>query len=119
MLISKALGRRLSIKELAELLDISEQTIYRNPQRYGGAKIGGRLLFFEKWVVEALENQRQGGNNANIQNNQRQKNLDWKSGQEIWPTIHQTLQNQAGGNSLGADAEKAIRRKDPNRHNLW
>lgn len=64
------LGPKMSMEEVAEFFDLKPSTIRNNWQEYGGVKIGSRVLFFEKLIVDkvrerhALQNKRQEQNSV-------------------------------------------------------
>jgi hypothetical protein len=49
------LGRKLIIPEAATIFEVEETTVKRHYTRYGGVRLGRKLLFFEKLVSEAVE----------------------------------------------------------------
>jgi len=59
------LGKKVSVKEIAEFFDLKESTVKNNYRKYGGVKIGRRVLFFENLIVDkvrkehALQSKRQ------------------------------------------------------------
>ena len=55
MMIKDALGKRLSPQEVADVVGRGVSSVYKNYSRYGGVKDGNKLLFFEKWVFDALK----------------------------------------------------------------
>ncbi|WP_169332935.1 hypothetical protein [Desulfovibrio oxyclinae] len=48
------LGRKFSPKETADFFEVAESTVMRHPARYGGVKLGRRVLFFENLIGEAI-----------------------------------------------------------------
>ena len=53
--LEKSLGKAISVKELAEYLNVNEKTIRENHRQFGGIKIGRHYRFFTKEVSNALE----------------------------------------------------------------
>jgi len=53
--LEKLLGVAISVKELAEYLNVNEKTIRENYRQFGGIKIGRHYRFFTKEVINALE----------------------------------------------------------------
>ena len=53
--LEKSLGKAISVKELAEYLNVNEKTIRENHRQFGGIKIGRHYRFFTKEVANALE----------------------------------------------------------------
>ena len=58
-LINQELGRRLTVQEVAALVGRSSGSVYKRYRDYGGIKDGRLILFFEKWVLEALQRRRE------------------------------------------------------------
>lgn len=57
-IFEKSLGRQMDVRSAAELLELSPSTIYRDPVKFGGVKIGGRWRFYERFIIEAIEKRR-------------------------------------------------------------
>jgi len=53
--LEETLGRTISVKELANYLNISEKIIRENYQQLGGVRIGRHYRFFERRIIDALE----------------------------------------------------------------
>lgn len=48
------LGRQRSLREVSELFEVAESTVKRYPWRYGGARFGSTVLFFDKLISSAI-----------------------------------------------------------------
>lgn len=48
------LGTKLSSETVATIFEVEESTVTRYPHRYGGVRIGRRVLFFDKLICEAV-----------------------------------------------------------------
>jgi predicted DNA-binding transcriptional regulator AlpA len=55
------MGRIYSVEEVGKMLGLSKSTLYRHYRRYGGVKIGGRVMFAEKYLQQAIEDARSKG----------------------------------------------------------
>lgn len=54
MKIAPTLGQIVQSSEVAAFFHVAESTVLRHCARYGGVKIGRRILFFEKLIDEAI-----------------------------------------------------------------
>lgn len=54
MKIAPSLGQIVQSSDVAEFFQVAESTVLRHCARYGGVKIGRRILFFEKLIDEAI-----------------------------------------------------------------
>ena len=50
----KGLGIKLSTETVSTIFEVEESTVARYPHRYGGVRIGRRILFFDKLISEAV-----------------------------------------------------------------
>lgn len=50
------LGRPMKASEVAKALDIAPNTVLKYADRLGAFRIGGRTLFFEKRILEVIDN---------------------------------------------------------------
>ena len=48
------LGEKYTSEEAANFFEVAESTVLRHPARYGGVKLGRRILFFENLIGEAI-----------------------------------------------------------------
>lgn len=71
-IFDESLGRQMNAHAVADLLELSLSTIYRDPTRYGGVKIGGRWRFYERFIVETINKRR-------AEQDARQKENSWKA----------------------------------------
>lgn len=53
----EAFGKKLTMTEVARLTGIDVRVIKRNYRKFGGIDVGGRLIFFEKEVIRAIQRQ--------------------------------------------------------------
>jgi len=53
--LKENLGRRISVKELAEYLGLDTETVRRHYVSLGGIRLGRRILFFENLIVETIK----------------------------------------------------------------
>jgi len=101
--------KALKIKAVAELLDTSEGWVYNHAQELGGVKIGGKWLFTERGLENALQVQDKRGNQA-------QRNGTGQEG-----TIHTLRLSKTGrGNRMGSRDKETLeeRREGVKRYNL-
>jgi hypothetical protein len=54
-LIEADLGKRLTRQELSSLLGLNYKTICKHYQELGGIRIGNRYIFFERRVIDAIQ----------------------------------------------------------------
>lgn len=54
MKITPTLGQIVQSADVAAFFQVAESTVLRHCARYGGVKIGRRILFFEKLIDEAI-----------------------------------------------------------------
>lgn len=54
MKIAGSLGQIVQSSDVADFFQVAESTVLRHCARYGGVKIGRRILFFEKLIDEAI-----------------------------------------------------------------
>jgi excisionase family DNA binding protein len=57
-LIDQELGRRLTPQEVAELLGLDVKTVRKYHHELGGIRVGSRILFFEKELIDAVQTRR-------------------------------------------------------------
>lgn len=53
-LLASTLGRSLTADELSKYVGVSANTLRRYPEAFGGVKVGARVIFFEKKVIEVV-----------------------------------------------------------------
>ena len=54
-IIEADLGKRLTRQELSSIFGLNYKTICNHYQKLGGIRVGNRYLFFEKKVVDAIQ----------------------------------------------------------------
>jgi hypothetical protein len=94
--LKKNLGETISVKELAEYLNINEKTVREHYLDFNGIKVGNRYRFFEREVINAIQ--------------KSQKQI-YSSGQEERSATGESLSDAEGGESVGSQDEKAVRRR--------
>lgn len=52
--LRKNLGRKVTVKEVAEYLGLDTETVRRHYIALGGIRLGRRILFFENLIIEAI-----------------------------------------------------------------
>ena len=92
-------GKKVSPEDVAELFGVAKSTVLRYPSRYGGVKISGRVLFFEKCISDTIRDY-----HAVQTNRKDQKPLDWRSTQERTDKA-QELSNEARSRRMGKDLQ--------------
>ena len=95
--LEKSLGKALTAKELSEYLGLSETSIRKNYQQYGGIKVGRQYRFFTKEVISAIQKQTEEQIYSTIQAGQDQE--------------REGLQHIEGSKEMGSRHEKAQRRR--------
>jgi len=48
------LGKKRTAEEVANFFEVAESTLLRYPERYGGVRISGRVLFFDNLIEETV-----------------------------------------------------------------
>jgi len=111
------LGRKLPLDEVARLFEVAERTVKRQYDRYGGVKLGRKVLFFEKNVGTAIREQY--ATQANYQRTMDRAVV--RSGQETGHTHPQGVRHQARRHRLGGRGQatgKKPRTTKVSRHGL-
>jgi hypothetical protein len=101
-MLNKELGRRLSTREVAEYLELDEDTVRKYYEQIGGIRPTGpkgRILFFEKNIVNALSR----SDYAFKDNEERTNSIQGQSSEEQG-NQDETIQNRKGGQKLGSRA---------------
>lgn len=101
--LEEQLGRRIPTKELATWLDLDVDSIRRHYQSFGGIRpiAGGKILFFERNVVDALR----GAQHA-IENSERRTYPVEGAGPEAGPDQAKTLRQQGRSLGMGGNRKK-------------
>jgi len=104
-LIEKEIGKRITVNEVAELLDIDEKTVRENYDKLGGMRLGRLYLFFERRIINAI---------------QKETEMDSPSA-EGWEKTGEGVSDEEGSSSVGIqDAEKTRQRlEQEDRHGLF
>ena len=55
--LEKTLGRALTVKQVAEFLNINEKTVRERYQDFKDIKIGRHYRFFERSIIDAIQKQ--------------------------------------------------------------
>jgi DNA-binding transcriptional regulator YhcF (GntR family) len=98
------LGKKLSVRELAQFLGLNEKTVRKHSQDLGGIRLGRKFIFFERKVIDAISNEK------------------WEMespGEKEWKTEREDIQNKERSTGMGKQTEVVRRRMgrtDP--HNL-
>lgn len=102
----------LNVKEVAELLQVSENYVYRNKYALGAFQAcrGGRLLFFKNELIERIRR-----NNA-IQGEKRQMESNENDRRE---KINKTIQNQKRSIKMGGKIKSRGTGNVVNRHGIF
>lgn len=110
LLLEKHLGKALTVKEVAEYLDLNLSTIRKYYKSLGGIRIGSAYRFFENRLIDAILQQ-------------EQEKMDSSSKTSI-PNLSQRLPNQERGKRMGditkaryPESNEPGARRDP--HNLF
>jgi excisionase family DNA binding protein len=93
--LEKILGEAITVKELAEYLDINEKTLRENYRQFGGIKIGRHYRFFTKEVANAMEKRQE----------------IYSADQEERSAEREGLSDAEGSKSVGSQDEKNVRRR--------
>lgn len=103
--IEKDLGRALSVKDVADYLNLDETTVRHYYHELGGIRLGRRYRFFERRIINAIQNR-----------NQMEGPSETERGKE-----RETIQNEKGGDGMGTRDEKKNRKRlfDGDRHGLF
>jgi len=84
-MIEDQLGRVLKTADIARYLELDEKTVRLYYRMLGGVRLGRRILFFEKEVINAVQKRSKMGSPSEIQREEEGKDLS----------------EQEGGHSLG------------------
>lgn len=104
--LEEHLGHRIPTKELAHWLDLDVDAVRRHYEAFGGIRPipGGRILFFERNVVDALR-----GSNHGIKDYERRTYPLEGAGSEAGPDSAETFRHQGGSSGMGgAGAESKL-----------
>ena len=73
--LDEKLGKVLKPKDLAGYMGLDEKTIRQYYQELGGIRLGGRILFFEKEVINAVQKRSKVGSPSENQREEERKDL--------------------------------------------
>ena len=108
--LKENLGRRISVKELAEYLGLDTETVRRHYVSLGGIRLGRRILFFENLIVETIKEECHA-----LQEEEKEQNRVGGRSDAPGETLLQSVSIQDRGAGLGSRSEKEACRnlKDP------
>jgi hypothetical protein len=103
--IQENLGQPLSAKAVAKYLALDVKTVRKYYRELGGIRLGSRILFFEKELINAI---------------QTRIKLDRPSAEE-WAETGESVPDEERGNGVGSqNAEKTRKRLEKeDRHGLF
>jgi hypothetical protein len=81
--LDEKLGKVLKPKDLAGYMGLDEKTIRQYYQELGGIRLGGRILFFEKEVINAVQKRSKVGSPSESKRKEEGKNLPEQEGCKI------------------------------------
>ncbi len=90
------LGIKLNTETVSTIFEVEESTVTRYPHRYGGVRIGRRVLFFDKLVSEAVRE-----TYALQKDKEREESLG-RFSDDRWEAKEQNIRLQKGCESLGS-----------------
>jgi hypothetical protein len=79
-LLKKYLGETLSPAKVARFLGLDVKTIRLYYRQLGGVRLGRRILFFEKEVVNAIQKRAKMGGPSKIERKKERENLSQQEG---------------------------------------
>ncbi|CCH49468.1 protein of unknown function [Pseudodesulfovibrio piezophilus C1TLV30] len=113
-ILSQELGKRLSTKEVASFLGLDKETVRKHFEKLGGIQPTGpkgRILFFERNVVDALRR-----NNA-LKNQEEWANSLEREGSKARRNQDEAVRHKNGRSRLGNQTKAGGLVKD--RHGLF
>ena len=90
------LGTKMNMETVATIFEVEESTVARYSYRYGGVRIGRRVLFFDKLVSEAVRE------TYALQKDKERKDSLGRISDDRWETEEQNIRLQKGCESLGS-----------------
>ncbi len=73
--LDEKLGKVLRPKDIADYLGLDEKTVRQYYQDLGGIRLGNRILFFEKEVINAIQKRSKIYSPSEIEGEEKGKNL--------------------------------------------
>lgn len=104
-ILGKELGQKLTTREVAAYLDLDEDTVRKYYREIGGIRptgSKGRILFFEKNIVDALSRRK----DYAVEHNEERTNSMARASSEERTNQTETFQNKKGGFELGSNRKK-------------
>lgn len=103
--IEKNLGRALSVKDVADYLNLDETTVRHYYHELGGIRLGRRYRFFERRIIDAIQNRNHMESPGEVEREQKRE----------------TVQDEKGGNRMGIKDEDKNRKRlfREDRHSLF
>ena len=99
--LKNALGRVFTPGEVAEYLGVDVESARKHYAILGGMRLGRRILFFEKLIVEAIRR-----NCHALQGEEPGRSVAGE-GDEARPHEDQAISDQKGSNGLGGGTKRA------------
>ena len=93
--LEKDLGKAMRAKEVAQYLGLDEKTVRQYHRELGGMRLGRRILFFERRIIDAIQNRTE---------------VESPSAKE-WKPTRESLPDQEGGAGVGSRDEAKTRRR--------
>ena len=94
--LEKILGEVITVKQVADYLNINEKTVREHFQELGGIRIGRQYKFFERGIIDAIQ--------------KSQKQI-YSASQEEQSAPGKGIQLIEIGQKLGGPAKKNVRRR--------
>lgn len=111
MVAISELGKKMSARQASQFFEVAESTVLRHPSRYGGVKLGRRVMFFENLIGEAIRR-----HYALQAQEERENRLDGASQnrrQETTTTVHHEGRRKEMGSRTKSSGSIAARADDP------
>jgi hypothetical protein len=98
-------GKRMTAKEVADLLNVDVKTVYDNYHKLGGMRLGRRYVFFERSVNNAISKREKMGSPS----------------EEEWGEAGEGISDEEGSVDVGSQNEAKTRQRveREDRHNLF
>jgi len=109
MMNLQELGVKLSPETVAAVFEVEESTVTRYPHRYGGVRIGRRVLFFDKLICEAVREA------YALQKDKEREETLGRFGNDKRSTQGKDIRHQEGCEDMGSRNAQCGR---PDRHSI-